>query len=349
MADIETEQNRDENSPYPLPSHDRLKVLSSTRPVVTQSTHVRINHERLKELAQRWLQEIAATSDHTAEQDQWYFQYHFFDGGERTVNWMLLLDALNFCFWSERGQPRWTIEYKGETLNGYWAEAAALTRAVEEGLPLWDADYLSKLNSETLAHIFRGEQTIPLFEERLRNAREVGYVLQTHFNGQFSQVIAQAKGSAPALAELLTTYFPSFNDITTYRGQEVRFLKRAQICVSDLASAFKGTAWGAFSDLNQLTAFADYKLPQVLRHFHVFEYSDKLAQRIDTQMLLPAGSEEEVEIRAATVWACELLQRAMRQEGQENVTAAEIDQRLWLLGQDATTMRPYHRTRTIFY
>jgi hypothetical protein len=71
--------------------------------------------------------------------------------------------------------------------------------------------------------------------------------------------------------------------------------------------------WGIFADLEQLTIFADYKLPQVLRHYHVLAYDSTLAQRIDNQELLPAAeSEEEVEIRAATIWACECLCRAMR-------------------------------------
>ncbi|TMC84749.1 MAG: hypothetical protein E6J10_09115, partial [Chloroflexi bacterium] len=94
--------------------------------------------------------------------------------------------------------------------------------------------------------------------------------------------------------------------------------------------------------------FADYKLPQVLRHFGVLEYHPTLAERIDNQQLLEAGSEEEVEIRAATIWACELLRREMIRQDHP-VTAAEIDLRLWLLGQNSSEMRPYHRTRTIYY
>jgi len=97
-----------------------------------------------------------------------------------------------------------------------------------------------------------------------------------------------------------------------------------------------------------LTIFADYKLPQVLRHYHVLEYDSTLAQRIDNQELLPAESEEEIEIRAATIWACELLRRTIQQHGYAT-TAAEIDLRLWLMGQQLTEMRPYHRTRTIYY
>lgn len=279
---------------------------------------------------------------------QWDTRYHFYDGTERTVNWLLLLDALNFCFWSEKDQPRWTIDYQGQTLNGYWAEAAALKRAVEEGLPLWDATFLSTISAETMAHIFRGQQTIPLFEQRITNTREVGRVLLEHYAGQFSHAIEQARGSAPALASLLANIFPSFNDVTTYRHHSVHFLKRAQICVADLHLAFAGQQWGMFTDINKLTAFADYKLPQILRYNKVWEYDAELARRIDNQTLIAAESEEEIEIRAATIWACELLRQAMQRRGRQ-MTTADIDQRLWLLAQEADAMQPYHRTRTVYY
>ena len=95
------------------------------------------------------------------------------------------------------------------------------------------------------------------------------------------------------------------------------------------------------------TAFADYKLPQVLRHLGVLAYERTLAGRIDNQELIPQGSEEEIEIRAATVWACDFC--AAQWQHDQTVTAAAIDLRLWLLGQESAHMQPYHRTRTIFY
>lgn len=350
MDDIQQQNDFDNDDPYSLnEADDTLGVLSSTRVVVEQGENVWINQERLEQLASSWVQNGEGNEELDAA--LWNEQYHFNDNTERTANWVLLLDALNFCFWAEKGQPRWQIEYQGEQLNGYWAEAASLKRAVEESMPLWDAQYLSSMSDKDLAAIFRaveGSPPIPLFEQRLENVREVGRVLLERYEGQFARLIEQAKGSAPRLAALLAEHFPSFNDVANYRGKEVRFYKRAQICVADLHGTFGGKQWGAFADIDQLTAFADYKLPQVLRHYHVLEYSPALAERIDNEELIPAGSEEEIEIRAATIWASELLRRAMARQGHP-VTPAAIDQRLWLLGQSMPDMKPYHRTRTIFY
>ncbi len=209
---------------------------------------------------------------------------------------------------------------------------------------------------ETLAEILRPDPdeqgvavTIPLFEERLANTREVGRVLLEKYDGQFARMVDAAQGDAIALAFAIANAMPSFNDVATWQGQPVRLYKRAQILVSDVASAFAGQSWGYFPNLDDLTCFADYKVPQILRRLGILDYAEDLATRIDRLEVIPAGSAEEIAIRAATVWGVELLRRELAVLGM-SVTAAAIDYRLWLAGQSAHGLdRPYHRTRTIFY
>jgi hypothetical protein len=352
MVDSQAKNDIAEDTDYTLNDPDDLGVLSSTRRVVKHARHAWINEDQVGHVSAQLLSRYNPTTE-----PPWYDRFHFYDGTERTVNWLLLLDALNFCFWAEKGQPRWRIDYHGEMLDGYWAEAASLTRAVEEGIALWDAEYLSTMSREDLAYIFRSVpapggsagEIIPLFEARLAHVHEVGRVLLEHFDGQFSHVVEKAGGSAVNLALLLAQEFSSFRDVAVYDEQEVRFFKRGQICVADLYGAFGGKRWGAFTDLDKLTIFADYKLPQVLRHYSLLEYDPRLAARVDNQVLLPSGGEDEVELRAATIWACELLRREMSRASGTAITAVEVDQLLWFLGQNSSEMRPYHRSRTIFY
>jgi hypothetical protein len=178
---------------------------------------------------------------------------------------------------------------------------------------------------------------------------EVGRVLLEHYDGQFANAVEQANHSAVRLVLLLAEQFSSFHDVARYRGHEVRFLKRAQICVADLHGSFGGKDYGSFTDLDQLTVFADYKVPQVLRHFGILEYHPSLATRIDKQDLIAPGSEEEIELRAATVWAGELLRRQMVYSAGNPISASEVDNRLWHIGQNIPEMKPYHRVRTIYY
>src|SRR5918997_1864755 len=80
------------------------------------------------------------------------------------------------------------------------------------------------------------------------------------------------------------------------------FWKRAQIVPYDLSLA--GVA--DFHDLDRLTIFADNLVPHVLRVEGVLRYDPALAARIDAGELLPPGDEER-EVRACAVHACELL------------------------------------------
>ena len=327
------------------PDHDHLGVLSATAPVVRAARLVRIVPAAIAALAERW---SAQAWPEQAGLDA----LHFADGTPRTANWVLLLDALNFCFWGEPGQPRWQVEWRGQTLDGYAALAAALTRGVEAGRPLWDAAYLANLREAELRDILRpapGSSEIPLFAERLEHAREVGRVLGERYSGQFTNAVEAASHSAPELALLLARDFPSFHDVAHWQGHEVPFLKRAQICAADLHAAFHGRDWGALDDLDALTAFADYKLPQLLRRVDALIYAGPLAARVDTYAPIAPGSEEEIEIRAATVWAVELLRRALARRGIQRPASA-IDYRLWEESQTKLPgEKPYHRTRTIYY
>ena len=80
-----------------------------------------------------------------------------------------------------------------------------------------------------------------------------------------------------------------------------------------------------------------YKLPQILRKFGILSYNDHLAQKVDAKISLPYGSEEEVEIRANTIWTVKYI-------GNNPII---VNDYLWLTGRGRDT--PYHRTRTTGY
>ena len=47
--------------------------------------------------------------------------------------------------------------------------------------------------------------------------------------------------------------------------------------------------------------FADYRVPQILRHIGVLSYNEELAKTIDAETELAYSGKHEVELRAATV------------------------------------------------
>jgi hypothetical protein len=337
---------------------DPLTVLRSTAAVMQSAQHVAIDMDAVKKVAR----EIGKRD--TAP--EWDASLHYRatgpDGDERTAMWILTLDALNFCFWGQGSDPsvRWRVEWHDELVDGYVALVAALTNAARSGVPLHDASFLANIDEETVAAILapaEGHPPIPLFPDRVRNLRELGAgLLVLGHETPASTLIHMAGGSAIAFVKDVVVRFPSFNDVamwisadTGLPGHEVRFYKRAQILAGDIAGGLDGSPLGDFHDLNQLTAFADYKVPQILRKLSVLRYSDFLAATISARTHLPAGSPLEVEIRAATIWGCELLRQELASSGRP-ISAHELDWLLWTESQALPgTSHPYHLTPTIFY
>lgn len=321
---------------------DPQRILETAERVAARSREVRIERPALT----AFVRDLARGS---LSRPAWDPRYHFHDGSLKTVFYFLVLDSLNFCFWPSAKTDRWEIDYGGERLSGYYGLAAALKQAAEEGKPLLNADFLASLTGADLNEILGGRGRLQLAEERLAILRETGRVLLGTYGGDPGILLEAAAGSAANLVRLVTAAFPSFCDTAEYDGHPVFFYKRAQILAADLHGAFGGRGWGAFRDTDRLTAFADYKLPQVLRHLGIFEYGERLARKVDQLEHLQPGSPEEVEIRANTIWAVELIRRESAAGGL-TVKASEIDWLLWNLGQqDAFRKKPYHRTRTIYY
>jgi len=335
-----------ENDPCALnpPREDPLGVLTGCARVLEAARHVRLDAPAAQAFAARQAEQPPTPPP---EDDL----HCAFLPPMRRLNYLLVLEALNFCFWD--ASPRWEVVWEGKRHDGYWALAAALRRAVrDDALPLWDAQWLDGLDAPALERMLRGEgRPAPLATERLRNLREAGEVLLERWGGQFAHMVENAAGSAPALVNTIAEEFPSFRDETPWQGSTVRFLKRAQICVADLTRLLAGHPLGRLEGLEHLTAFADYKVPQVLRKEGILVLSPSLAERVDRLEELAPGSEEEVEIRAATIWGCEWLARLMSrfETAGGRVTAMDVDYTLWLAGQDKTGLPPYHRTRTIYY
>ncbi len=318
------------------------EVRKTAKYVSAKSQAVRLDKEALIGFCRKLLQQGIKVPP-------WDDRYHFCGRGEETVSYLLVLDSLNFCFWPPLGHRRWEINDALGKLSGYYALAASLKRAVESGIPITEAEYLAELSLDQLKQVLGGQGVLQLLVYRLESLHELGRVLLEDYDGKGHHLVETAQGSAVKLARLLAGKLSSFRDTADYQGYKAFFYKRAQIFAADLYGAFGGKDWGYFTDIEELTAFSDYKLPQVLRQLGILHYSRALAQKVDQKILLEPGGPEEIEIRANTIQAVELIRQELDRVGKA-LRAFEIDHILWNLGQDrAYKKRPYHRTLTIFY
>ncbi len=271
-------------------------------------------------------------------------QCHYLGQGEATVAFMLTLEAVNF------GSANLSCLRQDEQRSGYFTVAGALTRYFQRHGPI-AAQQLARLGLNDCAKIFDQEDhppATPLLHRFAVALKGFGEHLLTHFDGDFSRLLAAAEGSAQCLAALLAEV-ESFRDQAVYAGQTVRIYKRAQLTAADLSLAFSGRGPGELAGLDQLTLFADDLVPHVLRSDGILRYDPVLAGRIDRGELLPAGSAEEVEIRACAVQAAELITAQLRACGLR-ACAMQVDYCLWNRGLGAAyRRRPRHRTVTDFY
>ena len=198
-------------------------------------------------------------------------------------------------------------------------------------------------------------------------------------------LIKAADKSAGRLVNILVRDFSCFNDKHDYEGYKIRFYKRAQILVADLWACFQGqtASPGEFQDIDCLTAFADYRIPQMLHTMGVLSYSPPLDARVRRKELLESGGSWEVQLRGCSVWAVELLRREVCAEvssgsdssmadvpknGREPINAILLDFHLYdnmkALEEEAKNavsegkaegkmltneIVPHHRTRSIWY
>ncbi|KAF8073952.1 hypothetical protein FPV67DRAFT_1560242 [Lyophyllum atratum] len=319
------------------------------------------------------------------------------------MNWIFLISALNFSFWSEKeGLPdRYGVEWQDgwdsegtKVWTGYWSLVASLNRALaDDDIPITDPNFYS---SETLCpdslieHVFRpaeqSTETIPLLRERITVMREVGSILCNNFGGSFQGFLEEfhrrnnGEGTALELVHMITDTFPSFRDEVVYNGKKICFWKRAQILVAE--------TWAAFfpatptlthpifpgprgPQIQQLTMFADYRVPQILHHLCILTYPPSLVSLLKAGTPLASGSSEEMSLRSASIIAVERVREEILalfagdadadESRKDSLSSVLIDFYLWDLakkiesgeekieGTETADMAPIHRTRSIWY
>jgi hypothetical protein len=271
---------------------------------------------------------------------------HYIGYGEDTVAFILTLDTINF------GSGFFPHLRKRPGMSGYFTIASSLTDHFLKNGPL-SAQELKKISVETCTQLFGQDPANQTVRELMQffaaALSDLGSLLLDRFDGSFVQLVDSADQKAERLVEHLTA-MAFFNDVEFYGGFEVPFFKRAQLTAADLHLAFSGKGPGRFDDLAYLTLFADNLVPHVLRMDGILDYNEDLIARIDAEQLVPAGSPEEVEIRACALHAVELIAEEVRAAG-DSISSMELDYLFWNQGQQPfyKKTKPRHRTRTVFY
>ncbi|WEW56878.1 hypothetical protein PRK78_002333 [Emydomyces testavorans] len=300
------------------------KVLQGARYIVDNAIDVALEPSKTKEAAETIWQMMQER--HYSTKTWASHELHPKRKNEETVHFIFIMDLLNFSFWSEEKDEsrRFAIEYRGKIWTGYWSLVAALQRALDEEIPITSPEFWQneeECTEDVIKHVFRSatDEEIPLLQERITCLREAGRILCDRYDGTFTSCIEEANNSAAALVNLLAENFPCFRDEASFEGKTVRFYKRAQILVADIWACFRGRKYGKFDDIDKITMFADYRVPQMLHQLGCLLYSPPLESHIRQLKLIPSGHKWELELRGASIWCVELI----RQMIMRNHTAAK--------------------------
>ena len=313
-------------------------VLKSLEGVVRNAKHVQLDLDALKQQAQ-------TLSPDQLKPANWKFPPYNPQDDDKTIDFFMVMNTINFLFFD----PKTMEKFQVEKFSGADAMVRCLNRALEEGKPILDADYLANISKEDMAHIFRGNIELPLLEERRQILQEVGQVLNDKYDGSFKNLVkaagCKAFDNGNGMVERLTRDFPSFRD----EKDGAVFNKRAQLAVGMLTSRLAGTGQFDCPDVDKLTVFADYQLPRGLRATGVLKYDEELAARVDNGQPIEKGSRMEQEMRALTIVAGKLLQDELKKRpGFENLDARGLDSFLWMQARKDKNSKP-HVTVTTAY
>lgn len=343
-------------------------VLDSTQPIIDNAEYVSINKEN-----------VEAYADQLAEEEidipPWAWDgYPSMDWSNEERLQEVALACMNaFCFGDLSGEGEYATEAQlpddeePQTYTRSDGNWAAFKRGhTDEDYPdFLDADVLENLEYDeanpedsTVYAFFDPKDDahdIPMLQERHELLKDAGEVLNEKYDGQFANVWDAADHTLYAkdgFVERLVNDFEGFRDSWKTEHGEARFDKKAQLTASIAYGHFQFDDFFDVSDEDkqQMTVFADYRLPQQLAHpsVEVLEYAPELEEKIENAERLPAGSQEELEIRAATIHAGDQLLDAVNERRDDVIGGPELDFLLWTAGRGIEDTR-HHLTETTAY
>lgn len=304
------------------------RIEKSTKYVSDNSKYVSINYKRIDRIIE---------SGEFDKVSYWLDSNPFgiLDLGYRDlINFLLIYHTIgDYCFW---GEPKWEIETENGKLDGSYAIMYLLIERFKD-----KKDF--NMSYGEFSDLLKGNVEIPLLKERYDCLVKMNDYLDS-IAKDFYDEVKEYRDDA-SLLNFIINNFDYFKDECDYKGERIYFYKRAQLITSDILHVRK-LVEGIDVDYTHLMGCADYKIPQVMRCLGMLEFNSELADMVDNYQEISYGSDMEIEIRANNLVVINYIYEKMNGK----ISRMDINDYIWLLGQDKSKMiKPYHRTRTIYY
>lgn len=322
-------------------------VLDSVRYAVESSRDVHTSHEKIVEVAS-WM------AYEELPMPEFMLPFGVGQGDtDEAIDFVMVADSIDTAFTDFVRHEKFQVDYAGQHWSDSDAEFACIKRAIDNGVPFLDGNYLAHMTRTELKKVFEGNIEMPMLDEKLEVLHQVGKVLAEKYGGRFHKFVKSCSprlyDNGNGLIDRLVVEFPRFNDVSILDGHEIKFYKLAQLGVWMLYATLHPAGKFRLDDPQKMTAFADYIVPVALRLHEITSYSEKLEKAINNHQLIPRDSRWEIEIRAHCIYATAVLTEEINKlrPADRQVIIPQIDARFWT--HFHTTTWPHHLTQTIMY
>ncbi len=319
------------------------KVLHSIKPVIENLENLSIDLAQLTNEAKK-----LSTYNYEIK-----FSNNLKQKPEDVIRKTMLINTLNFAFTDFESQIKYTLNAGDNIYSDTDAMVYQIDQAVENGIDFYDGYFLRDITEKTFKSIFTANIDMPMATEKTNVLNKVGEILVEEFKGDWLNFIKSGPKklyqNGEGLIERLIFQFERFRDTSTYLGEEIYFLKLAQLAFWGIHRELSNHGDFYIEDMENMTAFADYIVPVALEKMNIVTYSDKLKSKIEEGVLIEPDSIEEIEIRAVTLFVTAQMTEEINKikAEKEKIIIPQLDFKLW--SDFHAEKSAHHLTKTIMY
>lgn len=258
-----------------------------------------------------------------------------------TLQYFLMRRAQSFVIWRWTGREHPAVEafdcvVDGKLFTGERAVNACIMRAVREGVPLLDPEFLRSMTMDDVENVYRddrgGPATYQLLDRRLEKFREVGQVLIEKYDGHMAELLTRADGrlfreDGHGSVQSLVRDFPRCYGDYPFAKLAVTLMtalyNRRDIGLETTEEYERLTR---IEDPENLFGPTDYYIPMFLIRWGVFNISPEFEEHLANRKLIEPESPMEREFRACTLHVFDRVRELA------DVDMAELEVEFWYQG-----------------
>jgi len=253
----------------------------------------------------------------------------------------LIYSSLNFKFWIDK--------------DNYWSfqntfGASGLFKAMDKMIKN-AKNYFSFFDKLTYKEFndflsFNSLQKLPYIQIRFLYIKEIIHLIKNNFNQKIENLISYNNYDAIEIVKYLSDNTKAFSDTIEFNGKKIYLVKKATFFIKLLVQTKNYNT--TLINIDKLQILSDYRIPQLLRHFKILEYSKELSYMVDNQQILTEKYEKE--IRIATI----VFTKSLIDNKKTTLNILELDEYLWkkskrLEKNNSKTLKPFHLKETTKY